>query len=527
MINVREAQVRDVAAIRDIFRACYGDNYPYLQFYDPERLTRIVYNDSQLLLVAEDTETGRTVGTASVMLEIGAFSDLVGEFGRLAVFPDARQAGIGRQLMAARLERVRHRLHVGLVDARIAHPFSCRIAEAHGFAPVGLLPLKMRLRERESTCLLAQYFGEALSLRRNHPRVIPEVYPLAQLALEHCGLRCDTVVDEDSSAYHGGEGLAAHEMTTDGYATLLRIERGRVRHREIFGPLRLHYGLFKLHAEHSHYLLATDHDRIVGAVGWHEDTMDRTIRIFELIALADGVARFLLTALEKKCRDDGQVSVAEVDVSAYAPQMQRTLLELGFLPAAYVPAMVFSEVERLDIVKMIKLFVPPQFAAVELSPRGQAVADVVLKPFQSQRVLPEIERAMGDLPLFSGLDPEQVRRVAGVCQVAAFEAGQRILEEGAIDSTFYIVLRGEVEIRRSGSSQAVGVVRSGECLGEISLLTAHAHTASAVATRSTQAAVLSHEELTDLIRFRPDIGLTIYRNLAIGLGAKLSRAPVS
>ena len=315
-------------------------------------------------------------------------------------------------------------------------------------------------------------------------------------------------------------------MTADGYATLLRIERGRVRHREIFGPLRLHYGLFKLHAEHSHYLLATDHDRIVGAVGWHEDTMDRTIRIFELIALADGVARFLLTALEKKCRDDGQVSVAEVDVSAYAPQMQRTLLELGFLPAAYVPAMVFSEVERLDIVKMIKLFVPPQFASVELSPRAQAVADLVLKPFQSQRVLPEIERAMGDLPLFSGLDPEQVRRVAGACQVAAFEAGQRILEEGAIDSTFYIVLRGEVEIRRRGSSHAVGVVRAGECLGEISLLTAHAHTASAVTTQPTQAAVLSHGELTDLIRFRPDIGLTIYRNLAIGLGAKLSRVPI-
>ena len=29
-----------------------------------------------------------------------------------------------------------------------------------------------------------------------------------------------------------------------------------------------------------------------------------------------------------------------------------------------------------------------------------------------------------------------------------------------------------------------------------------------------------------LVRFRPDVGLIMFRNLAIGLGAKLGRAPV-
>ena len=84
------------------------------------------------------------------------------------------------------------------------------------------------------------------------------------------------------------------ELTTEGYATLLRIERGRVRHREIFGPLQLHHGLFKLRAEQSHYLLALDRDRIVGAVGWSQNPVDPMLRVFELIALDDGVARFLL-----------------------------------------------------------------------------------------------------------------------------------------------------------------------------------------------------------------------------------------
>jgi hypothetical protein len=34
-----------------------------------------------------------------------------------------------------------------------------------------------------------------------------------------------------------------------------------VRHREIFGPLRLHDGLFRPQSAQSRYLLAMDHDR--------------------------------------------------------------------------------------------------------------------------------------------------------------------------------------------------------------------------------------------------------------------------
>ena len=37
-------------------------------------------------------------------------------------------------------------------------------------------------------------------------------------------------------------------MTTDGFSTLLRMQRGRVHRREVFGPVRLHYGLFQLQA---------------------------------------------------------------------------------------------------------------------------------------------------------------------------------------------------------------------------------------------------------------------------------------
>jgi CRP-like cAMP-binding protein len=92
---------------------------------------------------------------------------------------------------------------------------------------------------------------------------------------------------------------------------------------------------------------------------------------------------------------------------------------------------------------------------------------------------------------------------------------------------WFILLDGEADIRRAGARHRVGLVRTGECLGEMSLLTGQPHSASAVAVQATDVATLGHGDLTGLMRARPDIGLVIFRNLAIGLGAKLGRAPLA
>jgi CRP-like cAMP-binding protein len=91
----------------------------------------------------------------------------------------------------------------------------------------------------------------------------------------------------------------------------------------------------------------------------------------------------------------------------------------------------------------------------------------------------------------------------------------------------YLVLRGEVGIVAPGSASPVGVVRQGECLGEISLLTGAAHSSTATALADVEMAVLDHRDLGEFIRLRPDIGLHIYRNLAAGLGEKLKRSGIT
>ena len=218
MITVREATGADVPAITEIFQACYGRAYSDWRYYDAAALNKLVMSDDTLMLVAEDDATGKILGTASVILEVGAYADLTGEFGRLAVLPGARHLGIGTLLMVERLRRVEGRLQIGIIEGRTAHPYTLKIAEGHQFNPVGFLPLKWQLENRESIALLARHFGNALELRKNHPRLVPEAYPLACLALENCGVKPDAIVDEEAPALSWGKRLHPG-----------RIDHGRLR----------------------------------------------------------------------------------------------------------------------------------------------------------------------------------------------------------------------------------------------------------------------------------------------------------
>jgi predicted N-acetyltransferase YhbS len=524
MIRIREAREEDVGQIREIFLAVYGADYPHHEVYNELWLKRSVFTDDTLILVAEDTDLDRVIGTASVLFDFGAHSDLVGEFGRLAVHPDYRRMQVGKLLMDKRVEAIQNRLHVGLVVARTVHPYAQRISLAQGFVATGFLPLKHFFRHRESFALLARYFGDALALRRNNPRIIPEAYALANLVMSQPPLAPDFIVDEDSAPYPAGGDYTIELLQAEGYPALLRIERGRVRNREIFGPMRLDYGFFKLQARQTSYFLARSGGQIVGAIGFMMDPVEHTVRVFELIALADNVVRFLLAELERKCREEMDIEYIEIDVSAYAPRMQRTLLELNFLPVAYVPAMVFDQVERLDIVKMVRLNKLQDLGSLALEDPVQAVADTVMRGFSTCVIAPRMAQAIKEVPLFHGMNNEQAMRVAGACTVREVRTGERLFAERDSADRLYIVLQGQVAISGGSPSTTIGTVHTGETCGEVSLLSARPHSASATAMGHVEAAELLQRDLADLIRRRPDIGVIIYRNLAVGLGDKLLRS---
>jgi GNAT superfamily N-acetyltransferase len=524
--QVRVARVADAPAIRNIFVETYGGYYPFEEYYDVEALTRIILGEGSIILVCEEEGTGRVLGTASVLLDIGAHSDLAGEFARLAVLPELHGRGIGGKLMEDRLRRVRNRLHIGIVDARTVHRHSIGIAQRNGFAPVGFSPMKDLFRERESTSIHAQWFGDSLNLRRNHPRIIAEVQPLASLAMDSAKIPVDVVVDDTAAPYPHSCDFTIEECTSDGYLSLLRIERGRTRHREVFGPMRLHYGFFRIQAAHAHYLIASQGTRIAGAIGFIRNDHEKAMRIFELISPDDQAVHFLLAELDRRCREEWDIAYVEIDIGADAPRMQRTVTELGFVPSTYIPAMVFQDVERLDVVRMVRLYVAADPVPEALRGTARAIADLVVASASEQQTLPTLHALGEDSPLFRGLTEEQLARLAGICSVEYFLPGATILQQGSPGDALLLILDGAADVFVDEPPKRVGTAVRGEALGEMCLLGAPGHTASVLAAASAAvcAARMPFERLATLMRRRPDIGAVIYRNLATGLGEKLRRA---
>lgn len=217
----------------------------------------------------------------------------------------------------------------------------------------------------------------------------------------------------------------------------------------------------------------------------------------------------------------------EIDVSAHAPRMQKTLLELNFLPVAYIPAMVFHDVERLDIVRMARLNIPPDLGPTQIIPPIESIVQLVMRGFTLKEIAPRIAQVASEIPLFSGLNEEQLTRLARSCSVTCFKKGDRIFQENEKPRNMYIILDGRVSIQMGALKTRIGIVKKGETLGELSLLSFRPHSASAVAETAVEAVSLHFEDLSQLIRLRPDIGVAIYRSLASGLGEKLLRSDLS
>jgi hypothetical protein len=289
----------------------------------------------------------------------------------------------------------------------------------------------------------------------------------------------------------------------------------------------LSHGYFALQAKEAQYLVARQGDIIVGAIGYVYDHVGKTIKIVELIDIDDAVGGFLLRELDRRAREELDVAYAEVAVSAYWPRIQRTLDQLGFSPAAYCPAYVFHGMERLDVIRMAKLYISYEIGPVELIPSVEEIFNTVVPGFLAKRVGIQIDQFTRSVSIFKGLVDAQLRSISSICRVENFMDGDEIYGEGDINRNLYMVLKGEVDVLMGPDQNLVGKVLAGDVLGEISLVEGSPHSATAVVTRDSQFIVLAHEDYVELTQRYPRIGMTVMHNIARSLGNKLKTLDIT
>ena len=92
---------------------------------------------------------------------------------------------------------------------------------------------------------------------------------------------------------------------------------------------------------------------------------------------------------------------------------------------------------------------------------------------------PDSAAAVAQVSLFRKLGRRQARTIARNAEVAGFVPGDIVLHGGAPAEFFYVVLRGEAELREEGTIRRV---RHGDYFGETALLDGTNGSAAVVAT---------------------------------------------
>jgi len=380
-MNIRPVREEDIEAIINLFRVNYGEDYAIPEFYDPMWVKRGIYSDHIIWLVVEDE--GRVVASGACILNAGDYNDNIGEIGRVVVDPEVGGKGLGRSLLAALIDASDERVEFAFAEARTVHPKTQKICEHLGMAPLGFLPMAYQMTWRESFFIHGQLFGNGRLLREPESAVvIPEVAPLAALSLKNLGLGPSVATQTRVKPYPSDRQLEVKPLTGKSMVRLLKIEHGRYLNPEIFSALQVDMGYAQLHAHRADYLVAQTGDTVLGAVGFLFEEHDKTVRLIELIGEDDAAQGTLLRMAVETAEQKYNAEVLVCDVSAESPRLQQSLLELGFLPAAYIPGMVFHRTHRPDVVKMMKLRVKWDLGPMELTDASREYFNVVAPAFE-------------------------------------------------------------------------------------------------------------------------------------------------
>jgi CRP-like cAMP-binding protein len=127
----------------------------------------------------------------------------------------------------------------------------------------------------------------------------------------------------------------------------------------------------------------------------------------------------------------------------------------------------------------------------------------------------QLQKFMRDVPLFAGLLPSELDRIALVMHPVRMASGDVVCTEGEPGHEFYLIAAGEAAVERGG--QIVAKLNSGDHFGELALLDRGPRTATVRTLTDTRFYVLHEQSFAALLSELPALAQRLLATLATRL----------
>ena len=122
---------------------------------------------------------------------------------------------------------------------------------------------------------------------------------------------------------------------------------------------------------------------------------------------------------------------------------------------------------------------------------------------------------LAGVPLFAELNRRHLNKVAAIGRIRRFHEGSAIVRAGERGDALFVILDGEVSVRRPGLSELS--LGSGSFFGEMALLDSAARSASVIAKGPVVCLAIGQPRFLKLLHTEPAIAVALLKEVAARL----------
>ena len=115
-------------------------------------------------------------------------------------------------------------------------------------------------------------------------------------------------------------------------------------------------------------------------------------------------------------------------------------------------------------------------------------------------------------PLFAGVDPEGLERIAGRTVEVEYATDRVIARQGDVGTGFFVIATGSARVVRDG--ETIATLRPGDFFGELSVLDGRPRVAQVIASEPTICLALASWDFEAVVHEQPSVALAVLRGLA-------------